>query len=62
MEKPNAFIKMNFDKLGCMVLVELFHNSPIGPLSIPRIIERERTTLCHLGPQIHHKLMVRTRI
>jgi len=40
MEEPNAFIKMNFDKLGCMILVELFHNSPIGPLSIPRIIER----------------------
>jgi hypothetical protein len=42
MEKPNAFIKMNFDKLGCMVLVELFHNSCIGALSIPRIIEREQ--------------------
>jgi len=32
--------KWTFDKLGCMVLVELFHNSPIGPLSIPRIIKR----------------------
>jgi hypothetical protein len=42
MDKPNAFIKMNFDKLGCMVLVELFHNSPIGPLSIPRIIWKEQ--------------------
>jgi len=41
MDKPNAFIKMNFDKLGCMVLVELFHNSPVGPLSIPKIIWRE---------------------
>jgi hypothetical protein len=27
---------------GGMVLVELFHNSSIGPLSIPRIIEREQ--------------------
>ncbi len=43
MEKPNAFIKVNFDKLGCMVLVELFHNSRIGPLSmISRIREREQ--------------------
>jgi hypothetical protein len=40
--RTQCIFKMNFDKLECMVLVELFHNSPIGPLDIPRIIEREQ--------------------